>query len=279
MLQLTFGEILMRQHFIKSDGPPLFERLARQDTKKLRKVMKNLITLMGPGVLANSIHEATEKLMLRSYPELLDFDGTQKLVIFIPERFLTKVPKYLDPSHGPELQNHAEVAASLHAPEEEDFFDEKIYERRRFFDDLKKFYVGGQRTYIGELSSRNLYDALQAYFNLKNESVAVFHSIDILKMNLDRFKVNDKDFVILNVTRRCIIVIDVKRTLGATPGSFEVSIEQLIEAKEDLEAWFGTEGLDNWTYIPMIYTEKNDLSTDNDGYKDFIIEGNYFSCR
>ena len=267
MLQLTFGEILMRQHFIKSDGPPLFERLARQDTKKLRKVMKNLIVLMGPGVLANSIHEATEKLMLRNYPELLDFDGTQKLVIFVPDIFLTKVPKYLDPSRGPELQQYAEVAAGLHP------------ERRRFFDNLKKLYVGGHRTYVGELHSRNLYDALQAYFNLKNESVAVFHGIDILKMNLDRFKVNDKDFVILNATRRCIIVIDVKRTLGATPGSFEVSIEQLSEAKEDLEAWFGTEGLHNWTYIPMIYTEKNDLNTDNDGYKDFIIEGNYFSCR
>ena len=83
MLQLTFGEILMRQHFIKSDGPPLFKRLARQDIKILRKVMKNLIVLLGHGVIVKSIPEATEKLMLRSYPELLDFDGTQKLVIFL----------------------------------------------------------------------------------------------------------------------------------------------------------------------------------------------------
>ena len=109
MLQLTFGEILMCQHFIKSDGPPLFERLAQQNEQKLRKVMKNLIILLGPGVLANSIHEATEKLMLRSYPELLDFDGTQKLVIFIPERFLTKVPKYFRTAFVFQLSIHKRV--------------------------------------------------------------------------------------------------------------------------------------------------------------------------
>jgi hypothetical protein len=86
-------------------------------------------------------------------------------------------------------------------------------ERKIFFDDMKKFYVGGQRTHRGELPEKELYDALQSYFRSKNESVAIFHGIDILKMNLERFKVNEKDFVILNATRRCIIVVEVKRTL------------------------------------------------------------------
>ena len=111
--------------------------------------------------------------------------------------------------------------------------------------------MAGQRTHRGELPEQNLYVALQEYFKEKNESVTVFHGIDILKMNLDKFKVNEKDFVIIDVSRRCILVVEVKSTLGAGD-SIEKSIHQLNEAKEDLEAWFGTEGLHNWMYIPFL---------------------------
>ena len=92
-------------------------------------------------------------------------------------------------------------------------------------------------------------------------------------MNLDSFKVNEKDFVIINATRRCIIVIEVKRTLGAGD-SIEKSIDQLSEAKEDLEAWFGTEGLEHWTYIPMIYTEEIEPIINCNRCNQHIMEGN-----
>ena len=83
----------------------------------------------------------------------------------------------------------------------------------------------------------------------------MFHGIDILKINLDKVKVNEKDFVIINATHQCIIVIEVKYTLGAS-SSVEKSIKQLQDAKEDFEAWFGTEGLHHWMFIPLIFTEK-----------------------
>ena len=97
--------------------------------------------------------------------------------------------------------------------------------------------MGGKRTYGGELPERNLYDVLQERFKNKNESVAVFHGIDILKLNLDRtFKVSEKDFVIISFTYWYIMVIEVKKTLGAGD-SVAKSTKQLMEAKEDLEAY------------------------------------------
>ena len=45
-----------------------------------------------------------------------------------------------------------------------------------------------------------------------------------------------------------------KNTLG-TGDSVTKSIKQLIEAKDDFEAWFASEGLQHWRYIPMIYAE------------------------
>ena len=255
--------ILKNQKFTQSEGPCLKERLKpEQGPNKFGKIHKNLNCLLGNGrdqVL--TIPEIVEELMPRNYPEIVDFDGTEKLVTFVPEWYLTKAPKLADSSRGPQLQDYSEQMAN------------ECPERRRYFEDMKKFFMGGRRTHHGELPERELYDALQAYFKSKNESVAVFHGIDILKMNLDRFKVNEKDFVILNASRRCIIVVEVKRTLGAGD-SIDKSIQQLTEAKKDLEAWFGTEGLEHWTYVPMIYTEK--IEPDIDCYRcnQHIIEGN-----
>ena len=223
-----------------------------------------------------TIPEIVEEIMPRNYPEVVDFDGTEKLVTFVPEWYLTKNPKYADPSRGLQLQEYSEQMAN----------SQLCPERRKVFEDMKKFHLGGQRTQRGEHPEKELYDALQAYFKSKNESVAVFHGIDILKMNLDKFKVNEKDFVILNATKKCIIciprlktpqpvfVIEVKQTLGAGD-SIQKSIKQLGEAKEDLEAWFGTEGLEHWTYVPMIYTEKIEPDIDCSRCNLHLIEGNF----
>ena len=258
-------DTLNYQNFSKSEGPSLKDKLQPdQGPNKFGKIQKKLNCLLGNGrnqVL--TIPEIVEELMPRNYPEWVDFDGTGKLVTFVPDWFLTKAPKYVDPSRGPQLQEYSEQMAN----------EQLCPERKKVFEDMKKFHLGGQRTQRGELPERELYDALQAYFDSKNESVAVFHGIDILKMNLERFKVNEKDFVILNATRQSIIVIEVKQTLGAGD-SIEKSIQQLSEAKEDLEAWFGSEGLEHWTYIPMIYTERIEPAIDCYRCNQHIMEGN-----
>ena len=258
-------DILNNQNFTKSEGPSLRDKLEPdQGSNKFGKIHKNLNCLLGNGrdqVL--TIPEIVEELLPRNYPEVVDFDGTGKLVTFVPEWYLTKAPKYVDPTRGPQLQEYSKQMAN----------EQLCPERRKVFEDMKKFHVGGQRTQRGELPERELYDALQSYFKSKNERVAIFHGIDILKMDLDRFKVNEKDFVILNANRKCILVIEVKQTLGAGE-SIEKSIKQLTEAKEDLEAWFGTEGLEDWTYVPMIYTEKIEPDIDCDRCNQHVIEGN-----
>ena len=153
-------------------------------------------------------------------------------------------------------------------------------ERKRYFQELKNFYAGGQRTYRGEIPEKNLYIALQTYFNETDETVAIFHGIDILKMNLDKFKVSEKDFVIINATRKSIIVVEVKNNLGAGT-SVAKSINQLQEAKEDFEAWFATEGLEHWRFIPMIYAERTTIEISCSECQISVIIGMYyfFQCK
>ena len=80
---------------------------------------------------------------------------------------------------------------------------------------IPKLWSVGRRVNRGEVPERNLYKALQAYFQGKEETVAVFHGIDILKLNLEKVKVNEKDFVIINATHQYIPVVEVKNHLGA----------------------------------------------------------------
>jgi hypothetical protein len=267
--------ILKTQAFRKIEGEKLDEKLANlRSSNKFGKIEKELHCLLGNGrneVL--TIPEIVNELLPRNYPELNEFRGEGKLtfwkksnlVIFVPEWYLTKAPKYVDPTRGPDLEKYSEeVASSSLCPE-----------RKKYFDDMKKFHIGGQRQHRGELPERRLYDTLQKYFKNSNDTVAVFHGIDILKLNLDRsFKVKEKDFVIINATRKCIMIIEVKRTLGAGD-SIEKSEAQLSDAKEDLEVWFGTEGLHEWLYIPMIYTENIDPVLGCDECNKFVIEGRY----
>ena len=53
----------------------------------------------------------------------------------------------------------------------------------------------------------------------------------------------------------------------------EDNLKSNREAKEDLEAWFNTEGLHKWIFIPMIYTEAIEPSIDCDECNQYIIEG------
>ena len=258
--------ILKTQNFNSSDGPKLEERLTNfQDSDKFGKIQKKLACFMGYGRNETlTIPEIVDRLLPQNYPELEEFKGTQKLVIFVPEWYLTKAVKHVDPSRSALLRQYSADAANA------------CPERKRYFETMKKFHIAGERTMCGDLVERNLYNILQNRFKKRDESVVVFHGIDILKLNLDRaFRVSEKDFVIISATYQYVMVIEVKKTLGAGQ-SVEKSNLQLLGAKLDMEEWFDTEGLHNWKYIPLIVTENITTTINCDLCRKYIIEGMLF---
>ena len=258
--------ILKTQNFNSSDGPKLEERLTNfQDSRKFGKIQKKLACFMGYGTNETlTIPEIVDRLLPRNYLELEEFDGTQKLVIFVPEWYLTKAVKYVDPSRSVLLRQYSDDAANA------------CPERKRYFESMKKFHTAGERTLFGDRVERNLYNILHNRFKKRDESVVVFHGIDILKLNLDRaFRVSEKDFVIISATYQYVMVIEVKKTLGAG-SSVDKSNLQLLEAKLDMEEWFDTEGLHNWKYIPLIATETITATINCDLCRKYIIEGMLF---
>ena len=79
-----FCEVMRNQTFTSSDGPKLEERLnPGEGSKTFGKIQKNLHCLLGNGrneVL--TIPEIANEVSIRNYPEMIDFDGKGKLVIF-----------------------------------------------------------------------------------------------------------------------------------------------------------------------------------------------------
>ena len=67
-------------------------------------------------------------------------------------------------------------------------------------------------------------------------------------------------------------MVEVKNHLGAGD-SIRRSVAQLQDAKVDLETWFGTEGLEHWRFIPLIYTEKINFDINCSECKQFVIVG------
>ena len=99
-----------------------------------------------------TIPEIVNTLLTRNYPEVEEYDGKKKLVVFVPDWYLTTAIKYVEPSRGRELKKYSREAADL------------CPERRKYFEEQEKIFMGGERQYAGELPERNLYDALKERF-------------------------------------------------------------------------------------------------------------------
>ena len=145
-------------------------------TQKIRNILKNLYVLLGHGEQVRNIEEAVKKLMIRNYPEILAWDGKSKLVVFVPEFYLNKATDYVDPEDGPRrLRDCKDLTSAEPDPK-----------RRKLLKHHENKFLGGKRIWRGEYPEMNLYNALTGYAEKKNESLAVFHGLNLYKFDPDR---------------------------------------------------------------------------------------------
>ena len=149
---------------------------ASSRNQKIRNILKNLYILLGHGQHARDIKEAVSKLMQRNYQEILTWDGKSKLVVFVPEFYLNKATEYVSPEDGPRLLRDCEDLTLA----------ETDPERRKHLKSHRNKFLGGKRTWMGEFPEMNFYNALTGYAGKKNESLAVFHGLNIFKFDPDR---------------------------------------------------------------------------------------------
>ena len=131
-----------------------------------------------------------------------------------------------------------------------------------------------KRVYAGDKPEFDLYWKLQEYFKKDGDLVAVFHGIKLYEIDITQekdsnIKLNEKDFIILNCTKRYIMVVECKNSIGPA-NSVESSLNQLSGAKNSLELWFGADIDNSWHFIPMIFCQK--IAIEN-VHHDHIMQG------
>jgi hypothetical protein len=162
----------------------LAKKLAKKNLtnrdKKLRKIMRELIFLLGHNQRMNSIPEAVAALLKRNYPELVMWNGNTKLVIFVPEHYLNKSVKFVDPKRGDEVLKNLEEAA------------ESNPDRKEEFEKHRDAVLGAKRVYRGEVPERKLYEALQGHCAKNEENMAIFHGLNVLKFDPDPLSISTR---------------------------------------------------------------------------------------
>ena len=108
----------------------------------------------------------------------------------------------------------------------------------------------------GDHPEMTLYNGLRKYFDSCEEIVAIFHGhklydFDVTQHDLKGNNLKEKDFLIVNCSRKYIMVIEAKNTLAGN--SVSKSHEQLKGAKDLLESWLGADLNDTWSFVPMTY--------------------------
>ena len=238
--------------------------------ENLQKITANLIGwLMGNNVNidAKEIQKAIDFLFERDHQIFLKLLSEKIEVgkfgpVFVPAVFFSKIPDVLDPDDFQRRRIQAQGNSTGTLPWT---FSESA-------DKLKWISINGNpvpRDYKasgqlqGDLAERKVYRALQDYFDKTKDACLVIHSHSFLyNQNFE-----EKDFIILNLTKGYVMVIEVK----ASNNGFPKAKQQLKDGKERVQAVFNSvENMsDDWQYVGVCYIDAGDCTSTHD----FVING------
>ena len=223
----------------------------RRDTTIAEKVCENFELILGGGQVIDDVIKAVESIGNRDYPQL----NLEKIpTIFVPNIFLTKHSEVFDyKRYIQELQKLKESIDEIKAKElkkdqrtrtlTEDELD--LVEKLKKVDNLKHI--------IGEHAEKHVYNFLKQ--SIKDEETVVINSFKIMTLkDLDDIAEDfEKDFVILNLTRRFIMSLEVKA--NCNEDSLRSAKNQTNACKELISQW--VEGIlteeNGWSFYSAVY--------------------------
>ena len=225
----------LKEQMAKCYGNRMLPSGRLQGRNRGRRVNIQEYYILGQNIGTTSILELVELLLQRDYPNIAIFDGSKDGSvgpIFVPEGYLPKKPKVIDPDIAEEIQSQ--------------------------FPDDKKLRGDVKQT-EGDLLERQVYQALQTHFkSRKNEDVLIVQGLEMVKIGGERGRnIHEIDFLIINFTYQYILNIEVKKWLGQIEGKPQNIIykarDQLYDNRNLIEDWFDADLKGNWRYVSALY--------------------------
>ena len=170
---------------------------------------------MGNGVTLKDQAKAINDLINRDHPRLIRFlneYGPGKLgPYFVPPIFFSSTPDVIKLSE----------------------YDAKTQGKGKHKDGVR-----------GQLAEQIMFNSLKAYYSKSKDDVVVLHSHKFLK------NATEKDFIVFNVTKGYIMIIEVK----ATTALFQKAKKQMFDSKEKIEEICGILGpTTQWLFLGVFF--------------------------
>ena len=172
--------------------------------------------------------------------------------IFVPPYFFSVCPRVMEPENMSKFEKLVKTFKESADDEEKTSLYEQLCslvarkERKKlenFDTNIHKIFDGLTRALNGDISERKVFDALKTYFNNCKEDALIIYS--------HKFNVNNQenDFIIVNLTKGYIMIIDVKYVLHKA--SIEKGVKQVKKASYIIKQQIGKE-LSSWTFIGLV---------------------------
>ena len=130
----------------------------------------------------------------------------------------------------------------------------------------------------GEKAEKKLFKAIQKYFKKVDEEVVVLYGINFMASMADKnLKPVEKDFILLNLTKRYIMPLEVKANFNR--GALKKALNQIKGSMDIIDEWVGGDLTEEcgWRYIPAVCFESEIAEIEEEFCREsinFIIHGN-----
>ena len=200
------------------------------------KICQNVLVHMGNNHFESDINKAIKTVMRRDWPHL----SKEKIgQIFVPKIFLSKYPEIID--YEAFLEKVKKIKESPKKSQNETELLKKV--------DLIK----------GEKTEKKVYKAIKNLFARLNEDVLVIHGLKCMQLkDQDEIEYEEKDFLIINLTKRYVMSLEVKSSLSKN--SLKSAKKQVNRAKRVIDEWLGATFTkeNGWMFLGVICFDEKD---------------------
>ena len=238
--------------------------------KQFRKICQNLHLHLGSQTIETDIFRGINSVIQRDFGK--DFVA-DKIKIFVPKIFLSNFPEVIQYESYIKKINELKVIRDINDlegkvetetnPTKKDKMSKKLEEDKQkmrnneFYTEMKALeeeevgMVKSLPSVKGEKAEKKVYEAIEKYFSNSDEEILVLYNFMFMGFLEARdYKPMEKDFIIINLTKRYIMPLEVKTNFNLT--SLKKAMKQIKNAIDLINDWLGgdlKEGY-GWRFIP-----------------------------
>jgi len=264
------------EDFVSKDYEP--EKAKRKmiaHEPQFRKICQNLKLHLGSDTIETDVFKGIRSVSKRDFEKDLK---SGRIRIFVPQTFLSKFPHVYQYNEFIEKINELKVIQDINelrskletendlgkrermseklAENMDKFSRNQFYTTIRDLDEEEVKMVKSIQVVKGERAEKKMFKAIQNYFSKVEEEVVVLYSVNFMGSVEERnIKPVEKDFIILNLTKRYIMPLEVKMNFNIA--SLKKAVKQVKGAMEIIDEWVGGDLTEEcgWRYIPAICFE------------------------